>query len=637
MQKYKLIIILLFAIAISFLGIVPTAHAGGYCVPVPSKVEWKEKKSSVDVRVTNNREIPFWVYDEYGAMGLISATRNGTLPYARMWCMASENSEFPKTENMCVKRYRCNKGASRSITFKADFKPMYVHVYSDIISYSTGVWRTVLTKKGTYKYEVNPFEPRFVSAYPSSVCSHTHPNWESMHFSRGVSTSWGNAYYSFYSAGNPESKAGWKGLISYLETPTKFCSSCPWKTVNGEKKRVYCANCSKKEAARTAAKKYWKGQLSDNYPTQGFTDNLNITVLFGMYMGMTHNQYHGSAQHDEVSGGDFTRTPLPLRHCIPQYSYHQWYTTKPSIGTVKAINSNRYEHNGTYGNVKGFWPDRYSVAHPGGYGEHYLGVKAVGYNGLVHAAVFGPYIRKPDPPTIAISPEKRDWTKKEIGVTITYSSDKEKLSSTQYCVTKNSNPPVAGSNEWSSAGSNSSTIKQKITLSAEGVWYIHAKCSTPWWSDGVTKSCGSYKIDLSSPRISADPDERTEAGITDPINVTLSFTDYLESELPKWVVGSGIAKYRYKWTNNTEWDKRNPGSWDKQGDWDAIGTTKDPFNNPLPKLSQETYGVWYLYAQAIDKVGNESKVEKFGPYYYINLMPPTFKDGTLDRKIRITS
>ena len=27
-----------------------------------------------------------------------------------------------------------------------------------------------------------------------------------------------------------------------------------------------------------------------------------------------------------------------------------------------------------------------------------------------------------------------------------------------------------------------------------------------------------------------------------------------------------------------------------------------------------------LYAQAIDKVGNESKVEKFGPYYYICLL-----------------
>ena len=119
-----------------------------------------------------------------------------------------------------------------------------------------------------------------------------------------------------------------------------------------------------------------------------------------------------------------------------------------------------------------------------------------------------------------------------------------------------------------------------VTQSLDGVWYLHARAVDN--SGNVTTECfGPYRIDKTSPSITANPSSRGWDN-TD-VSVTLTFSDGQ----------SGVKTRQFAWSTSTS----TPSAW----------------SNYTSAVTQGSNGVWYLHARTEDNAGNIT-VEMFVPY-----------------------
>lgn len=191
-------------------------------------------------------------------------------------------------------------------------------------------------------------------------------------------------------------------------------------------------------------------------------------------------------------------------------------------------------------------------------------------------AVFGPYTKTVIAPWVKVSPASRGWGKTNVTANITYGTNGgTKINTARYAVTKTSSYPSSG---WK----NLSSSDQKITLSSEGTWYVHAYVTN---AAGVTRyACGGpYRIDKTAPtapKINFTSPSGYDGNWTGK-NVTFTVTGGSDAH-------SGIAKRQYR-------TRVDNGSWSSWKD----------YTSPVTLTSS---GVWDIQARNVDGVGLVSPV-----------------------------
>ena len=197
-------------------------------------------------------------------------------------------------------------------------------------------------------------------------------------------------------------------------------------------------------------------------------------------------------------------------------------------------------------------------------------------------AVFGPYTKTVIAPWVKVSPASRGWGKTNVTANITYGTNGgTKINTARYAVTKTSSYPSSG---WK----NLSSSDQKITLSSEGTWYVHAYVT---YAAGVTRyACGGpYCIDKVDPTIDFDPGHRLPKrtdSLSTVISVTIRFRD----------THSGLKAGRYGWSGSPD---KLPAKWTS---W-SVG--QEGTVSKASKASQSEVGRWYLHAEVEDYAGNK--------------------------------
>jgi hypothetical protein len=202
-------------------------------------------------------------------------------------------------------------------------------------------------------------------------------------------------------------------------------------------------------------------------------------------------------------------------------------------------------------------------------GVWYLHARAVDNAGNETIEYFGPYRVDKTAPSIIANITERGWASENVTVALTYTDLESGISAREYAWSTNTTTPSSWNN-----------YSSPVTQSLDGVWYLHARAVDN--SGNVTTECfGPYRIDKTSPSITANPSSRGWDN-TD-VSVTLTFSDGQ----------SGVKTRQFAWSTSTS----TPSAW----------------SNYTSAVTQGSNGVWYLHARTEDNAGNIT-VEMFGPY-----------------------
>ena len=144
-------------------------------------------------------------------------------------------------------------------------------------------------------------------------------------------------------------------------------------------------------------------------------------------------------------------------------------------------------------------------------GVWYLHARAVDNAGNETIEYFGPYRVDKTAPSIIANITERGWASENVTVTLTYTDLESGISAREYAWSTNTTTPSSWNN-----------YSSPVTQSLDGVWYLHARAVDN--SGNVTTECfGPYRIDKTSPSITANPSSRGWDN-TD-VSVTLTFSD----------------------------------------------------------------------------------------------------------------
>jgi murein DD-endopeptidase MepM/ murein hydrolase activator NlpD len=223
-----------------------------------------------------------------------------------------------------------------------------------------------------------------------------------------------------------------------------------------------------------------------------------------------------------------------------------------------------------------------------GNGTWYLHVQATDNAGNYAYTYAGSYRIDKAIPDISASPISRDWDNSDVTVTLTYTdSGGSGVATKQYAWSTSTTTPST----WS-------TYSGPVTQSNTGTWYLHAR-AVDNAGNVKTEYFSPYRIDKVAPTISASPANRIWDN-TD-VSVTLTYAD---------AGGAGLSTRQYAWSTS---NSTQPTTW----------------TNYTAPVTQSADGVWYLWAKAVDGVGNTT-IKCFGAYQ-IDKTAPTITASPANR------